>query len=218
MVGLNKSCITASAWLRAQDNTTKSLLTLSAPTDAFCPISRKNIDAAPKMSILQIYRYFPVLEMTFCVDGRNCPSRSRWEANKHPPPGENIVSEDSSNCSRFCHTCDLIKRFLLPTNILNRDIAVGQLNIYNNVSRVCCVVCIRLFQIRRVVRKEEFFPLITLVVIWRPESSSNLKFPRLFSANDHLLSFGLGRGTRPIPDYCQSKTKPCNERAEKTKK
>ena len=128
MEGLNKSSVTAGAWLRAQDNTTKSLLTLSAPTDAFCPISRKNIDAAPKMSILQIYRYFPVLEMTFCVDGRNCPSRSRWEANKHPPPGENIVSEDSSNCSRFCHTCDLIKRFLLPTNILNRDIAVGQLN------------------------------------------------------------------------------------------
>ena len=129
MVGLNKSCIAASAWLRAQDNTTKSLLTLSAPTDAFCPISRKNIDAAPKMSILQIYRYFPVLEMTFCVDARNCPSRSRWEANKHPPPGENIVSEDSSNFSLFCRPCDLIKRFLLPTNISNRDIAVGQFKI-----------------------------------------------------------------------------------------
>ena len=35
----------------------------------------------------------------------------------------------SSNFSRFCRKCDLIKRFLLPTNISNRDIAVGQLNI-----------------------------------------------------------------------------------------
>ena len=67
--------------------------------------------------------------MTFCVDARNCPSRSRWEANKHPPPGENIVSEDSSNFSLFCRPCDLIKRFLLPTNISNRDIAVGQFKI-----------------------------------------------------------------------------------------
>ena len=214
MVGLNKSCITASAWLRAQDNTTKSLLTLSA---AFCPISRKNIDAAPKMSILQIYRYFPVLEMTFCVDARNCPSRSRWEANKHPPPGENIVSEALIQLFTFLSHMWFNQTFSAAHKYFKQGYCCWPIE-YNNVSRVCCVVCIRWFQIRRVVRKEEFFPLITLVVIWRPESSSNLKFPRLFSANDHLLSFGLGRGTRPIPDYCQSKTKPCNERAEKNKK
>ena len=35
----------------------------------------------------------------------------------------------SSNFSLFCRPCDLIKRFLLPTNISNRDIAVGKLNI-----------------------------------------------------------------------------------------
>ena len=45
------------------------------------------------MRILQIY--FPVLALTFCVGVRNCPSRSRWVANKQPPvlDRENTVSE-----------------------------------------------------------------------------------------------------------------------------
>ena len=66
--------------------------------------------------------------------------------------------------------------------------------------------------------KGRVFPLITLVIWTRGvlESSSNLKFPRLFSANDPPLSFGRSSCTAPpIPDYCQSKMKPCN--AQKTK-
>ena len=70
--GLNKSGITAGAWLRTQDNTTKSLV---GKLKHGIHIPRQNF-------VNSGFRLF--LAVTFCVGVRNCPSRSSRVTNKQP--------------------------------------------------------------------------------------------------------------------------------------
>ena len=161
-----------------------------------------------RMQILQICFHFRVLAMTFCVGVRNCPSRSRWVANKQPPVldrGKHRPVQLLTNVQSFQNSISTPEKYLRYNGY-----CWGRLNmcvpLISSDSKYggdgSCV-------------KGRVFPLITLLVIWRLllECSSNLKFPRLFPANHPHLSFGRWGCTL---HYCQSKMKPCN--AQETKR
>ena len=166
-----------------------------------------------RMQILQICFHFRVLAMTFCVGVRNCPSRSRWVANKQPrssAKGENTVSEDLIQLFTNLRFSQNQLSSNTPQKFLDIQTENRYLWGWLNIS----ATYIQWLQIRwwELCERKSFSHWLRFVIWTRGvfECSSNLKFPRLFSANDPPLSFRRCCTALPILDYCQSKMKPCN--------
>ena len=116
--------------------------------------------------------YFPVSALTFCVGVRNCPSPSRWVANKQPPVLDR--GKHRLRGSRpTSHKCAIFSEFdIYPRKISSNGYCWGRLNmcvplISSDSKHSGDGNCV----------KGRVFPLITLLVIWRLllECSSNLK-------------------------------------------
>ena len=134
-----------------------------------------------------------------------------WQTNNPGPrQGENTVSEDLIQLFTNLRFSQNQLSSNTPQKFLDIQTENRYLWGWLNIS----ATYIQWLQIRwwELCERKSFSHWLRFVIWTREvlECPSNLKFPRLFSANDPPLSFPRCCTALPILDYCQSKMKPCN--------